>query len=126
MKLREIEEAKKRQAADKAHLVARATYSATYIDPFESFQRTRQKWEGHKQRRLSEKQRMRLVRAGIDPDRLTLTEALAAHWDLIRASDKQRAVLARYYPREEVERMTRWQAVEVLNALAKNGWRKPS
>jgi hypothetical protein len=123
--LREIEEAKKRQAADKAHLVGKATYSLTYIDPFAEFRRTAAKYEGHVQTRLSEKQRNKLALAGYDPDRMSVKDALAKHWELIRASDKQRAVLYRYYPKEQVDKMPRWTAAQTLDALAKNQWRKP-
>jgi hypothetical protein len=123
--LRELEEAKKRQAADKAHLTARATYTATYIDPFDAFTKTAQKWEGYQQRKLSEKQRNTLARAGYDPDRMSLQEGLAAHWECIRASDKQRAVLYRYYPKAQVDKMPRWEAARCLDALAKNGWKRP-
>jgi superfamily II DNA or RNA helicase len=123
--LREIEEAKKRAAADKAHLVARAQYSLTYVDPFSAWQRQAAKWEGHRQSRLSQRQTDALLKAGFDPARMSLQDALAQHWELIRASDKQRAILTRYYPAEQVNKLPRWEAAKLLDGLAKNGWRKP-
>jgi superfamily II DNA or RNA helicase len=123
--LREIEEAKKRAAADKAHLVARASYSLTYVDPFSAWQRQAAKWDGHRQTRLSQRQTDALLKAGFDPARMSLQDALAQHWELIRASDKQRAILRRYYPAEQVNKLPRWDAAKLLDALAKNGWRKP-
>lgn len=122
--LREIEEAKKRNAAEKAHLVGKATFSATYIDPFSSFQRTVEKYEGHVQRRLSMKQRNTLALKGYDPDRMTVPEALAAHWECIRATDKQRSLLYRFYPQEDVDKMPRWEAGKIITAIANNGWKK--
>jgi type I site-specific restriction endonuclease len=123
--LRLIEEAKKRAAADKAHLVARASYSLTYVDPFSAWQRQAAKWEGHRQTRLSQRQTDALLKAGFDPARMSLQDALAQHWELIRASDKQRAILRRYYPAEQVDKLTRWDAGRFMDNLAKNGWRKP-
>jgi superfamily II DNA/RNA helicase len=123
--LREIEEAKKRAAADKAHLVARASYSLTYVDPFSAWQRQAAKWDGHRQTRLSQRQTDALLRAGFDPARMSLQDALAQHWELIRASDKQRAILRRYYPAEQVNKLPRWEAAKLLDGLAKNRWRKP-
>lgn len=122
--LLEIEDAKKRAAADKAHLVARAEYSLTYVDPFAAWQKKAAKWEGYRQSQLSEKQKNTLLRAGFDPARMTVQEALSHHWELIRASDKQRTVLYRYYPTDQVDKLPRWEAARLLDALAKNGWRK--
>jgi hypothetical protein len=56
---------------------------------------------------------------------MSVADALRTHWELIRASDKQRAVLYRYYPKEQVDKMPRWTAAQTLDALAKNQWRKP-
>jgi hypothetical protein len=56
---------------------------------------------------------------------MSLQDALAQHWELIRASDKQRAILTRYYPAEQVNKLPRWDAAKLLDGLAKNNWRKP-
>ena len=105
--------------------MAKAVYSATYVDPFDSFKRSAAKFDGHRQTRLSWKQRETLVRNGYDPDRMSVGDALARHWQCIRASDRQRAVLYRFYPRADVDKMPKWEAARCLDALAKNGWRRP-
>jgi hypothetical protein len=82
-------------------------------------------WHRRLPPRLSQRQTDALLKAGFDPARMSLQDALAEHWELIRASDKQRAILTRYYPAEQVNKLPRWDAAKLLDGLAKNGWRKP-
>jgi hypothetical protein len=123
--LREIEEAKKRAAADKAHLVARASYSLTYVDPFSAWQQRAQKWDGYRQTKASMKDKDACRRRGKDPDRMSDEDVIAEAWEDRRATDKQRNVLYRYYPAEQVNKLPRWEAAKLLDGLAKNNWRKP-
>jgi superfamily II DNA or RNA helicase len=95
--LREIEEAKKRAAADKAHLVARASYSLTYVDAFSDFKRNADKWLNYQQKKLSRYQRDKLTSAGFDPDRMPLAEAIAEFKKLITPKPGLRWVMIHKY-----------------------------
>jgi hypothetical protein len=64
------------EAARKARLTAKATYSVRTIDPFNSFDITApptRAWDSGKT--LSEKQRALLRKQGVDPDTLTTAQA---------------------------------------------------
>jgi type I site-specific restriction endonuclease len=97
---REIEERKRREAARKAHLVAKAQFSTKAINPFDVFELTPAKvrgWDSGKQ--LSEKQRACLVKQGINPDGVPYAQAkqllleVFKRWSTARCSFKQARIL---------------------------------
>jgi superfamily II DNA or RNA helicase len=95
--LRLIEEAKKRAAADKAHLVARASYSLTYVDPFSAWRKQAAQREGHRQFRLSAKQERDCIKHGRDTSRHTVEENVAFWKQLHAPSDGLRWVMVNKY-----------------------------
>lgn len=81
----EIEEARRREAARKAHLVAKATFSARTINPFDVFQIRPAKARGWDQgKQLSEKQRALLLKQGINPDQLPYSQGKQLVGELCR------------------------------------------
>lgn len=120
----EIEKQKQKIASEKAHVIGRAKFSVTYIDPFDVFRKRAQKWEGYRQRFASRKQIALVRRLGHDTSRLTQQQIIRIWWEHCRATDRQRAVLYRYYDRNLVDKMTKWEASECIAALQRNGWRR--
>jgi superfamily II DNA or RNA helicase len=126
---RQIEEAKLREEARKARLVAKARYTRTAVNPFDvlgiSPVRTRG-WDSGKV--LSEKQRGVLRKQGIDPDKLEYAQAkqvlneIFERWRNRQCTFGQAKVLKRYGLDINVP-MT--QASAWIDAIAKNGWKKP-
>lgn len=121
--LREQEEIRKRNG-----LVAKAKFNLTYIDPFDVFKKRAEKWKGYVQTRpLTDKQRSILLRNGHNPDNYEPAEAQAIITNIFRASEKQINVLVKHgYPREEVCNLQKWEAGNLITALANNGWKKPN
>ena len=87
-----ILEAKRKAEADQfGNVKATATIQLSYVDPFDCFTKTQEKWQGFKQKHpLSLKQRQRLLKNGWDPEQHTFQENIAAHTRMISATDKQR------------------------------------
>ncbi|MEK6280288.1 MAG: DEAD/DEAH box helicase [Acidobacteriota bacterium] len=126
----EIEAQKKREAARRAAVVAKASYSSRHIDPFNALQLKPARERGwDKNKTLSEKQAALLRRQGIDP--LTLSYAqgrqviaeLFKRWDGNLASLKQCALLQKHG--YDTNGITIDQAKQMIDALAKNNWRRP-
>src|ERR1051326_393428 len=97
---REVEERKRREAARKAHLVAKAQFSTKTISPFDVFELTPAKVRGWDSgRQLSEKQRACLVKQGINPDGVPYAQAkqllleVFKRWSTDRCSFKQARIL---------------------------------
>jgi superfamily II DNA or RNA helicase len=124
---REIEEAKKRAASQRAHLTADATFTATYVDPFDEIHRTAQYWQRHVQTApLTAKQRQIVIDAGENPDKHTPEE----NGEIIRkhfaATEPQIRVLVRAgYPEKKARMLRKWEAGKIITELAKNGWKRP-
>lgn len=125
--IRRIEEQRKANAARKAHLKAIATYRATYIDPFDSFKKTAEKWQGWKQKTpLTEKQRKILVQKGFNPDKMSVEEGSATLQKIFACSDKQANILIRAgYSPEELKGIKKWEASKMIEACKANGWKRP-
>ena len=126
--LREVQEQERRaEAARKAGLVAKATFRATYVDPFAAFARHAEKWQGFQQTRpLTEKQRKILIGRGKDPDRMTLAEACEEIKKAFMPTDAQRRVLVRAgYTNEEVDKIKKGDASACIVACKNNGWKRP-
>lgn len=124
----EIERAKAREAARKAHLVARARFSVHSVSPFDIFQLAPARARGWDQgKRLSEKQRALLLRQGINPDEMPYGQArqlvneLFRRWSGNLASLKQCKILrARGI---ETRDLTRADASQMIDAIAaREGW----
>lgn len=127
---RNIEEQKRKEAARRAKVVAKASYSSRSIDPFNAFHLEPARERGwDKNKTLSEKQAALLRRQGIDPATLTYAQGrqviaeLFKRWDGHLASLKQCALLQRHgYDTKE---MTIDQAKTLIDSLARNNWRRP-
>lgn len=122
---REIEEAKKRQAAERANLTAKAEFTATYVDPFDAIHRNAQKWKTFKQRHpLSKKQRDSIIRYGGNPDAMTTEEGVRFLNAKFAISDGQRRVLVRAgYTAEELDGIKKWEASKLIGGLV--NWKRP-
>lgn len=125
---KEIEERRKAEAARKARLVATVKWHSRQVNPFDVLDLMPVKsrgWDSSKV--LSEKQRALLLKQGISPaipytQGRQLIAELFRRWDGKLCSFKQAQVLKRYgYPTN----CTRQEASRLLDALAKNHWRKP-
>jgi len=120
--LREAAEARKRSG-----LVARAEFKLTYIDPFAVFVKRAAKFANYHQRGpLTDKQRNILRKHGYNPEDFSAQEGQAIITKLFRATDKQVVVLVRAgYPFEQVSNIQKWEAGKLIDAVAKNNWRRP-
>ena len=126
------EEKKKREleeAARKARLTGKAKYSTSQADPFDilgiSPVKTRG-WDGNKQ--LTEKQRAFLKKSGVDPDTIDYAKAKQLIGEMIGRFSKhlctlgQARVLKRFGYSSD---LTFQEASATIDAIAKNGWRRP-
>jgi len=124
---RELEEFKKRDAAKRANLTAKAQIALTYVNPFEAIQKNAEKWKSFKQRHpLSSKQRHMILRFGKDPDRMTVEEGAQFLNSKFAMSDGQRRVLIRAgYKPEEIDGIKKWEASKLIEGVASNHWKRP-
>ena len=116
------------EAARRAGLVATARFTTQSIDPFDVLHLDPVKargWDAGRQ--LTEKQRSLLAKQGINPDRISFTEArqligeIFRRWDGKLCSFKQAKVLRKYgYDAE----MSFAEASATIDALARNGWKR--
>lgn len=125
----EIERRKQQEIARKARLVGRATYSAKEVNPFDVLDITPARsrgWDDGKM--VSEAQANILKKMGLDPYKMPYVQArqLVAEqfrrWDSKLCSFKQAKILKKYGYNTEVKFE---EASRLLDALAKNGWKKP-
>jgi superfamily II DNA or RNA helicase len=128
--LRQEAERKKRENELRG-IRGKATVGLTYVDPFQPIYdhlKQREHWKGHVQHRLSEKQRIRLIKNGWNPDDHYLHENLEKHRQLIQASQGQRNFLRRMGAPLEIYQdpdLVRWAASNLIDACMKNGKRWP-
>jgi len=129
-RLRRFEELRRKEAARKAHLVGKATFSTRTVDAFDAYQMepTRSRgWDDGK--RLSEKQNGVLLKAGINPEGLPYAQAKQLlneqfrRWNQKLCTYKQAKLLQKHGYQTKDLPMT--EASRLIDALAKNGWRKP-
>lgn len=126
----EIEAQKQREAAKRAKIVAKAAYSTRAINPFDVFHLEPARERGwDKGKHLSDKQAALLRRQGIDPSTMNYAQGkqviaeLFKRWDGHLATMKQCALLQKHgYDTRE---LTIDQAKTMIDALAKNNWRRP-
>lgn len=126
----EIEEQKRREAARRAAVVAKASYSSRSIDPFNAFHLEPARERGwDKNKTLSDKQAALLRRQGIDPSTLTYTQGrqviaeLFKRWDSNLATLKQCNLLRKHG--YDTRNITMEQAKSLIDGLAKNNWKRP-
>jgi len=126
---RDIDEAKRREAARRAALTARAKYSVTQVDPFDVYDiHPAQERGWDKGKALSDKQRELLMRQGVNPDSMSYGQAkqilneMFRRWDLGLASLRQTKLLKR---NGFDAPMRREEAKKTIDAIAKRqGWGK--
>jgi hypothetical protein len=124
---REIDEAKRREAARRAALTAKAKYSVTRVSPFDVFDISPAQERGwDKGKALSAKQRELLMRQGVDPDSMPYGQAkqllseMFRRWDSGLASFGQTKVLKR---NGFAAPMRREEAVKAIDRIAaRQGW----
>lgn len=124
-------EARAREAARKAALVAKVQYSSRIVNPFDARDSTSQynsRW--NRDRQFTEKQRALLVKIGKNPDEVSFKEGVEliglkmAQWNgSAPASEKQEKVLRRSNWWEDG--LTMKEATKRIGELAKNGWKRP-
>lgn len=128
---REIEERKQREAARKARLVATAKFSTKTISPFDVFELKPAKargWDSGKT--LSEAQRAMLVRHGINPDKLPYAQCRQLLNEMHKRRNtglctlKQAICLQKHG--YDTKSLTFAEANKLMDALAKNNWRRPA
>lgn len=126
---KELEARKQAEEARRSKLVARSNYSTKMINPFNALDISPVKergWDSGKV--LSPKQRGLLQAQGVDPN-LPYAQGKQMVVEIIRrfqnqlCSVKQANVLKRYG--YETKNMKREQASKLLDALARNNWKKP-
>lgn len=123
------EQRKQEAEARRKRLTAKVDFSATNINPFDEFDIVPNKVRGWDTRRtLSEPQRKCLSGWGIDPGKYPYCQAVQLIGEICKrnavmpASEPQKKVLRRYgYPLD----ITKKEASKIIDALAKNGWRRP-
>jgi superfamily II DNA or RNA helicase len=128
-----MEAAERRRIAEesrKSKLVARVKYVTTKVSPFDAFDIVPIKpkgWDAGKQ--LSLAQREMLVRNGINPQELTYTEGrqliqeMFHRWKNKLCTLKQARLLKKHG--YETKNITMNDASKLIDALAKNGWKRP-
>jgi len=123
----ELEEAKKRAAAERRHIIPRAEFNATYIDPFDAIHRNAERWRSFKQRTpLTSKQRHAIIRCGADPDTMTVEEGVKFLSEKFGISEPQRRLLLKGgYKAEELDGIKKWEAAKLIDAMINNNWRRP-
>lgn len=127
---KQADEARQREAARKARLVAKASFTTVKMDPFNAFDLVPDKargWDsGHT---LTEKQHSILMKQGINPDTMPYGQAKQLlnetfrRWNGSLATMKQCQLLKKHgYETRELKMSD---ASKMIDALAKNGWRRP-
>lgn len=128
---REIEEHKRREAARKAHLVAKARFSTREVNPFDLFQIRPAKERGwDKGRVVSEKMANIIRRMGVDPHSIPYSQARQLcgeqirRWEHKLCTVKQAACLAKHG--YDTKDMSFAEANKLMDILARNNWRRPA
>ena len=126
---RKSKEEKSREAARRLKLTARAKFESRNVNPFDVFHLTPRKERGwDKGRELSPKQKNILIGQGIDTETRPyheckqILEEIFRRWDKGQCSFKQAKILQKHGYSGDA---TRDEAKQLIDALAKNGWRRP-
>ena len=125
----EREKRQMKEAARKAHLVARAKFTATNIDPFDAYNIIPQAgYAKDNGKRLTEKQEAVLLKQGIDPTEMPYHQAKQLlneqfrRWNEHLCTMKQANLLRRYD--YETKNLKMEDASALIDGLAKNGWKR--
>lgn len=126
---RDIEERKKREAARKAHLVAKARFSLRSVNPFDVFQMTPARVRGWDEgKRLSEKQRSLLLKQGVNADEMPyaqgrqLINEMFRRWGSGLCTLKQADILSKRGV--DVRDLSMAEASRMITEIAnREGWR---
>jgi len=127
---RMAEERKRAEELRRRAVVAKVSYSAKFVNPFDVLEiiPVRQRgWDNN--RMLSEKQRNLLLKQGINADEIPYAQArqligeIFHRWGKHQATFKQAKVLKKYGYETKVS-MT--EATKIIDAIAANGWKKPN
>lgn len=126
---REIEEARAREAARKAHLTAQAQYSVQDVSPFDLFHLSPAKAKGwDRVKRVSHKQAAMLRSMGVDPETVTFTQASQLIGETFRRRDEHLATFKQCKLLQkhgyDAANMQFVEASKLIDSLAKNGWRR--
>jgi superfamily II DNA or RNA helicase len=126
----EIEERKRREMAKKAHIVGVAEFSTKEISPFDIFHLEPPRVSNFNNNRiLSPGQSAMLRRNGIDPNKITPAQGHHLCGEIVRrikerlCSFKQAKLLKKHG--YETKNLTMQDASKLIDALAKNNWRRP-
>jgi superfamily II DNA or RNA helicase len=129
-------EKEQRRIADearRARLVARVQYQTRKVNPFDVLDISPAKERGWDSgRKLSEKQAALLLKQGIDGRAMPYAQAkqllnnIFMRWDKRLATFKQCGLLKKHYPQLDIKTLSMKDASSMIDALAKNGWRKPT
>lgn len=126
----EIKERQRREAARRAHLVAKAQFSTKAIDPFDVLQikpARERGWDSGKV--VSEKMANIIRRMGVDPHSIPYSQAKQLvveqirRWENKLCTVKQASCLNKHG--YDTKNMTFTEASQLMDALAKNNWRRP-
>lgn len=128
----EREQRKLAEAAQRARLIAKVQYRTQRVNPFDVFElepARERSWDQGKT--LTARQNALLLKQGIDGNSMPYKEAKAVlnemfrRWKSQLATFKQCALLKKH-GYENVREMTMSEASAKIDALAKNGWRRPA
>lgn len=126
-----MEERKRNEAARKAKLVAKASYTVASVSAFDVWQVEPERergWSAGKS--FSEKQRPLLLKLGVNPDEISyhkgkqLIDEQFRRWAQKLCTFKQAKLLRRYG--YETKDLSMTAASSLIDALAKNNWQKPA
>lgn len=124
----QMEESRLREAARRAKVKAKVTYNAEAVDPFDRYGVRKQPatyWDRQNGRIFSEKQRAILLKMGVNPDEISFScgrKLIGARFS--HPTEGQARVLMKHgYSLEGVDMA---KASQLIDALSKNGWRKPT
>jgi hypothetical protein len=127
----EAERRRQQEEARKAKVVAKVSYSIKKINPFDVFDIQPAKERGWDfEKTLSVKQRALLLKQGINPDEMgyaqgrQLINEMFRRWKGKLCTLKQANLLKRY--NYQTKDMTMQEASSKIDALVKNGWKRPS
>ncbi len=122
------------EAATKAKIVVRANYKKTKVDPFDLLDiKPVAKRGWHESQILSPKQRNVLLKCGFNPDEMEyhrgkqLVGIICERWANNKCSFAQIKTLAKFgYKDGETKDWSKDRASKTIDAIAKNGWKRPS
>lgn len=125
IKKEEADRKRQEEIARRNRIIAKSDYSIKSIDPFLKYDITPKKVNVWDERfPLSIKQVDVLKKAGVDINEMTMTHKKQLFHKIISTpSDGQIRVLKRYG--YDTSKMSRSEASKTIDAIAKNGWRKP-